>query len=208
MKSTKLLRVIRTGEIVKILWKNDIMTLYNKAACDSNGYSYYDILSATAIPGVFLNRETPIKIVYKGPHPNGQGSINEFIPIREEDYENIELSKEEEDEHLKRFEWEKIRFSMDTDIIEITKSILNKYPLLRSRTCMCCDDDIDRTNTYSGDYIYPDGNTYGISRRHRWVTVNFRNGRGLPICNFQMEEEFDKKILRGNKKIEWQKIED
>jgi len=207
MKSTKLLRVVRTGEIVKILWKNDIMTLYNKSACDANGYSYYNIISATPIPGVFIPRETPIKIVYKGPHPNG-GSINEWLPIRNEDYENIEHTGDEENEHLSRFDWVKFRFSMDLDLMEITKSILNEYPMLRSMTCMVCDEDIDRTNTYSGEYIYPDGNTYEISRQYRWITVKFHKGRGLPICKFQMDEEFDKKILRGNKKIEWQKIED
>ena len=207
MKSTKLLRVVRTGEIVKILWKNDIMTLYNKSACDANGYAYYNIISATPIPGVFTPRETPIKIVYKGPHPSG-GSINEWIPIRDEEYGNIELTEEEEYEHLEGFKWEKIRFTMDLDLIDITKSILNEYPMLRSRTCMVCDEDIDRTNTYSGEYIYPDGNTYEISRQHRRVTVKFHSGGGLPICKFQMDEEFDKKILRGNKKIEWQRIED
>lgn len=207
MRSTKLLRVVRTGEIVKILWKNDIMTLYNKSACDANGYSYYNIISATPIPGVFIPRETPIKIVYKGPHPSG-GSINEWIPIRDEEYENIELTEEEEHEHLERFKWEKFRFTLDTDLIEISKSILNEYPLLRSRTCMVCDEDIDRTNTYSGHYIYPDGNTYEINRRHRSVSINFYKGTGLPIYNFQMEEEFDRKILRGNKKIEWHKIQD
>lgn len=208
MKSTKLLRVTRTGTIVKRLWKNDLMTTYNKAACEGNGYEYYDILSTTPIPGVFITNTTPIKVLYKGPHPNGQGSIFEFIPARLEDYENIELTSEAEEEELERFEWENFRFSLGMDLVEITKSILNELPMLRSRTCMCHDDDIDRANTYSGDYVYPDGNTYEISRQYRWVSVKFHKGRGLPICRFQLDETFDKKILIGNKKIEWQKIQD
>jgi hypothetical protein len=208
MKSTKLLRVVRTGEIVKILWKNDLMTAYNKAACDSNGYSYYNILSATQIPGVFIPRETPIKVKYLGPHPNGQGSLHEWIPVRTDEYENIELSEEEEKRELERFEWEKFRFSMTDDLISITKSIVNEFPMLRGHTCMVHDEDIDRTNKYDGIYIYPDGNKYEILRVYRNVRVTIPRGGGLAICNFNMEEEFDRKILTGNKKIEWQKIED
>jgi hypothetical protein len=37
---------------------------------------------------------------------------------------------------------------------------------------------------------------------------DLRKGERIEYKSNLEEEEFDKKILRGNKKIEWQKIED